>query len=115
MLCCLGLFAGVAIGSYLGGPWTIIAPAMGFGLGLIGDMKLMRGSHKGHEGHGGSCCGGGHIGSEKTEGGVTDPVCGMKVDEKTTKYKIEFSGKTYYFCSSACESTFKENPRRYAE
>jgi hypothetical protein len=43
MICCLGLFAGVYVGSMLGGPWTIIAPILGFGLGLVGDSKLMRG------------------------------------------------------------------------
>jgi len=30
---------------------------------------------------------------------VIDPVCGMEVDEKTTKYKTEHMGKTFYFCS----------------
>ncbi|MDD5014822.1 MAG: YHS domain-containing protein, partial [Atribacterota bacterium] len=25
-----------------------------------------------------------------------DPVCQMKVDEKTTKFKSEYKGKTYY-------------------
>ena len=41
MLCCLGLFGGFAVGSVLGGPWSFIGPVIGFGLGLIGDMKLM--------------------------------------------------------------------------
>ena len=45
MLCCVGLFGGYYVGQSLGGHWTITAPAMGFGLGLIGDMKLMRGMH----------------------------------------------------------------------
>lgn len=49
MICCLGLFAGVYIGSILGGPWTIIAPILGFGLGLIGDSKLM-GNRSCHQG-----------------------------------------------------------------
>ncbi len=26
----------------IGGPWIFIAPAAGFGLGLIADMKLMK-------------------------------------------------------------------------
>ena len=43
MLCCLGLFAGFYVGSMLGGPWTVIAPVLGFGLGLFGDRRLMRG------------------------------------------------------------------------
>lgn len=50
MLCCLGLFVGAIVGSALGGPWTLIGPAVGFGLGFIGDMKLLRGSRKGHGG-----------------------------------------------------------------
>ena len=48
MLCCVGLFGGVYVGQSLGGHWTFTAPAIGFGLGLYGDMKLMRGMH----GHG---------------------------------------------------------------
>lgn len=74
MLCCVGLFGGFAVGQYLGGPWTVIAPAAGFGVGLLADMKLMKGMHKRAEpgekanpgahgpaaatsAHGGSCCG----------------------------------------------------------
>ena len=48
MLCCVGLFGGSFVGQSLGGHWTVTAPAIGFGLGLYGDMKLMRGMH----GHG---------------------------------------------------------------
>ena len=46
MLCCVGLFGGLYVGEQLGGPWTYIAPAVGFGVGLIGDMKFMHKSHK---------------------------------------------------------------------
>lgn len=46
MLCCVGLFGGFAVGQSLGGPWTVIAPAAGFAIGLAGDMKLMKGMHK---------------------------------------------------------------------
>lgn len=46
MLCCLGLFGGLAVGQSLGGPWTVIAPAAGFAVGLAADMKLMKGFHK---------------------------------------------------------------------
>lgn len=38
---------------------------------------------------------------------VKDPICGMKVDEKTG-LKIAFEGKTYFFCSSHCMSKFAE-------
>ncbi len=45
MLCCVGLFGGMAVGQSLGGPWTVIAPAAGFGIGFLADMKLMKGMH----------------------------------------------------------------------
>ena len=45
MLCCIGLLGGASVGQSLGGHWTITAPAIGFGLGLYGDMKFMRGMH----------------------------------------------------------------------
>lgn len=51
MLCCVGLFGGFAVGQYIGGPWTVVAPAAGFGLGLLADMKLMKGMHKRSDAH----------------------------------------------------------------
>jgi hypothetical protein len=42
MFCCLGLVAGFAVGSVLGGPLALIAPVAGFGLGLIGDLTLVK-------------------------------------------------------------------------
>lgn len=32
---------GLFIGQYLGGPWIVIAPAIGFITGLVGDVKLI--------------------------------------------------------------------------
>jgi Cu+-exporting ATPase len=43
---------------------------------------------------------------------ATDPVCGMKVDEKTSE-KATYDGKTYYFCSAACKETFNADPAQY--
>ncbi len=112
MLCYLGLFAGLAVGRALGEPWTFIAPAVGFGLGLVGDTKVMHGSHGGHGGVGGHCGGGGHVHDEEVEEAVRDPICGMQVNGKT-KYRLEFKGKTYRFCSKACMSEFQDDPRSY--
>jgi YHS domain-containing protein len=42
-----------------------------------------------------------------------DLVCGMDVDEKTTKYKTTYKGKTYYFCAPGCKITFEEDPEKY--
>lgn len=42
-----------------------------------------------------------------------DPVCGMEVDEKTAVAMSEYKGKTYYFCSSGCKTTFDKEPEKY--
>ncbi|MBX5326945.1 MAG: YHS domain-containing protein [Candidatus Bathyarchaeia archaeon] len=43
-----------------------------------------------------------------------DPICGMNVDEKTN-LKSEYMGKTYYFCSQTCKTTFDKNPTKYVK
>jgi len=44
---------------------------------------------------------------------ATDPVCGMKIDEKGAAAKVEHAGQTYYFCSEACHKAFTANPEKY--
>ena len=44
---------------------------------------------------------------------VTDPVCKMKVDEKTAKFKSEYQGKIYYFCAPGCKKEFDKSPKKY--
>lgn len=44
-----------------------------------------------------------------------DVVCGMEVDESTAPAKIEYEGRTYYFCSNSCKQDFLENPESYLE
>ncbi len=46
---------------------------------------------------------------------VIDVVCGMEIDERTTKWKSEFKGKTYYFCGPMCKLEFDENPEKYVQ
>jgi Cu2+-exporting ATPase len=46
---------------------------------------------------------------------VTDPVCKMKIDPDMAYSKIEYEGKTIYFCSRLCEEEFKKNPERYVK
>jgi YHS domain-containing protein len=38
--------------------------------------------------------------------GVTDPVCGMRVDQ-TKALTAEFAGRTYHFCSESCRHAFQ--------
>jgi P-type Cu+ transporter len=45
---------------------------------------------------------------------VKDPVCGMSVKPADAKFKSEFQGKTYYFCSERCKQSFDEEPAKYA-
>jgi uncharacterized protein len=45
--------------------------------------------------------------------GVTDPVCGMRVD-RSKALTASYGGQTYYFCSEACRSSFEADPERYA-
>jgi YHS domain-containing protein len=44
---------------------------------------------------------------------VKDPVCNMRVDEKTAKYVSEVGGVRTYFCSATCKSEFEEHEKDY--
>lgn len=43
---------------------------------------------------------------------AVDPVCGMDVAKEGTA-KIEYNGKSYYFCSSHCARIFTDEPEKY--
>ena len=44
--------------------------------------------------------------------GVTDPVCGMKVD-RAKALTAEHAGRTYYFCSEHCRHSFTADPEQF--
>ncbi len=44
---------------------------------------------------------------------VIDPVCGMTVDTQTAKYRFNYHGHPYYFCSAGCKTKFEANPAKY--
>jgi uncharacterized membrane protein YraQ (UPF0718 family)/YHS domain-containing protein len=46
--------------------------------------------------------------------GVTDPVCGMRVDGAKAVRK-DFGGKSFYFCSEHCLHAFEADPGRYTD
>ena len=83
MLCCVGLIGGLAVGQSLGGPWTYIAPAAGFGIGLVADMKFMHGMHKKGDQQ--------NMGSRAKKD--ADPVRGMEVDESKAQHQLPHLGK----------------------
>jgi Cu(I)/Ag(I) efflux system membrane fusion protein len=41
-----------------------------------------------------------------------DPVCGMSVDPRSAP-RVEFEGRTYYFCSDRCKHQMQQSPQRY--
>lgn len=45
----------------------------------------------------------------ETKAVTKDPVCGMTVDEATALH-AERDGKTFYFCSDHCRTTFAATP-----
>jgi YHS domain-containing protein len=46
---------------------------------------------------------------------TTDPVCGMKVDEKGSEFHTQFAGKKYFFCSENCRKEFEADPDEFVE
>jgi len=53
------------------------------------------------------------IGPAKPANLARDPVCGMNVNPATAKYKTDFAGHTYYFCSASCVQKFTATPAAY--
>ena len=46
---------------------------------------------------------------------VTDPVCGMQIDEKSAAGSAVHTGQRYYFCSGKCQSEFQANPAAFVK
>lgn len=42
-----------------------------------------------------------------------DPICKMKVDEKTAKWTSVYQGKKIYFCAPGCKKAFDKEPAKY--
>src|ERR1700680_270894 len=58
----------------------------------------------GHHGH--------HIGGIAS---VRDPVCGMTVAPATSRYRFDYSGETFHFCSAGCRTKFAADPQKYLD
>ncbi|MDH5495268.1 MAG: YHS domain-containing protein, partial [Candidatus Bathyarchaeota archaeon] len=43
----------------------------------------------------------------------SDPVCGVVLNEKTSRFKMSYDGETYHFCSVKCKKKFRRNPSRF--
>ncbi len=45
----------------------------------------------------------------------TDPVCGMTVDPRASRFRSGWNGRTYHFCSDRCRSKFIAGPSNYID
>jgi Cu+-exporting ATPase len=54
-----------------------------------------------------------HDHESRGENAVKDPVCGMSVDPHTAEHRSKHAGKSWYFCSSRCQSKFEDDPEKY--
>jgi YHS domain-containing protein len=46
---------------------------------------------------------------------VTDPVCGMQVDDRQAVTSLNHQGQTYHFCCESCRRLFEKDPKAYLE
>lgn len=46
---------------------------------------------------------------------ANDPVCKMKVDERSPVATSKYKDKTYYFCTYECKEEFDLNPEKYLD
>jgi P-type Cu+ transporter len=44
---------------------------------------------------------------------VTDPVCGMRVEQQNARHTLQHAGHTWYFCSARCRERFQAAPEAY--
>lgn len=69
--------------------------------------------HPGHDHAGHDHSGHHHADAPTDEHLVKDPVCGMFVDPASAKYRSDYDGKTYFFCSDGCRSKFEHDPKEF--
>jgi Cu+-exporting ATPase len=43
----------------------------------------------------------------------TDPVCGMKIDEKSSAAQSNYNDKSYFFCHAHCKQQFEQSPETF--
>jgi len=38
----------------------------------------------------------------------------MRIDEKTSEFQTQWTGRKYFFCSEECRKEFEEQPEEYS-
>lgn len=52
---------------------------------------------------------------EAEDEGVTDPVCGMRIERGAAAASYVYRGHPYFFCSDACQRKFAEAPTAFIQ
>lgn len=69
--------------------------------------------HPGHDHDPHDHAGHHHADAQTGERLVKDPVCGIPVDPASAKYRSDYAGKTYFFCSDTCRAKFEHDPKAF--
>lgn len=54
-------------------------------------------------------------GAPRSQAAAKDPVCGMYVNPERAPARLEYAGRTWYFCCPQCAAKFQAAPGRYLE
>ena len=46
---------------------------------------------------------------------VTDPVCGMQIEESEAAAQLVYEGQPLFFCSEDCRRTFENAPEEFVD
>ncbi|MDR7388785.1 MAG: YHS domain-containing protein [Armatimonadota bacterium] len=90
--------------------WRVPLMTLGIVTNLVGVGVSLRLVQRARSDLGGTATGEGKAMAER----VKDPVCGMEVDPERAATRSEYEGKTYYFCSAHCKTSFDRQPEQYA-
>jgi len=111
-----GILAGVVVGTAMNGTSLIspnqafVAGAACFVLAVVGAVLVYRGIAKDLQPYVSGIIASG-VGAGVPVG--FDPVCGREVDPLNAAVKIDYEGKSYYFCRAGCLNAFVKEPGRY--
>jgi len=54
-----------------------------------------------------------NMGSREGKNTAIDPVCRMRIDPHTSRWRSIYEGRTYHFCAPGCKHAFDAEPARY--
>jgi len=113
----LGLISGVMVGSalvqnfVLSSPWAVVAGSACFALAVLVAVIVYRWIWAGIQPFTERIISVGLGAASLFQ--TIDPVCKMQVNPQKVDAKIDYKGKTYYFCNAGCLKAFTKEPEKY--